>query len=63
LKGWNDKVAIKAAADQDKFSEGIAASYAESKTLYAKLLEDDVKPAFKEFDKDGSGSIDKTELK
>ena len=29
---------------------------------YNKVLEDDVKPAFKKFDKDGSGAIDRTEL-
>jgi hypothetical protein len=48
LKGWNDKVTVKVVADQ--LAESIAASYDEAKTQYAKLLEDDVKPAFKEFD-------------
>ena len=38
-------------------------AYGKAKTQYAKLLEEDVKPSFKKFDKDGSGKIDKDELR
>jgi len=62
LKEWNDKVSIKPSADS-AFGPLIAESSEEAKTQYTKLLEEDVKPAFKKFDKDGSGSIDKAELK
>jgi len=62
LKKLNDKVTIKVVAEE-KYAESIATSYAEANTEYAKLLEDDVKPAFKEFDVDGSGFINKDELR
>ena len=62
MKKLNDKVTIKVVAEE-KYAESIATSYAEANTEYAKLLEDDVKPAFKEFDVDGSGFINKDELR
>jgi hypothetical protein len=60
LKQWNDKVTIKVATEANA---DIPATYAEANTQYEKLMEDDVKPAFQKFDKDGSGAISKSELK
>ena len=59
FKEWNDKVIFKVATDA---AQGMSDSFEEAKALYAKLLDSDVKPAFNEFDKDQSGSIDKAEL-
>lgn len=60
-KTWNDKIIFKI-LDEEAFAESIVSSYEEAKTQYTNLLEEDVKPAFKQFDKDGSGSIDKSQL-
>jgi Ca2+-binding EF-hand superfamily protein len=37
-------------------------SFDQAKSQYAKIYEDEVKKAFKKFDKDGNGRIDKEEL-
>jgi len=59
LKGWNDKVVVKTT---DAESANIAAAFTEASATYDQLFNDDVKPAFALFDKDGSGAIDKNEL-
>ena len=63
MKQWNDKVITKITRSGVNIDEPIAESYEEAKTQYTKLLEEDVKPAFKQFDRDFSGFIDKDELK
>lgn len=60
LKEWNDKTVVKAGDGQ---VQNIVAAFAEASAQYEKLFNDDVKPAFAKFDKDGSGAIDKAELK
>jgi Ca2+-binding EF-hand superfamily protein len=59
LTGWNDKVKVKVGAD----AESLVKAFEEASTQYDQLYESDVKPAFAEFDKDGSGAIDKAELR
>jgi hypothetical protein len=49
-------------ADKEAASEELKSAYNQSVEAYNKKLEEDVRPAFSKFDKDGSGAIDKQEL-
>ena len=61
IKTWNDTITFKI-VNKRAFPESIVNSYYEAMNQYANLLEEDVRPAFKQFDKDDSGSIDKSQL-
>lgn len=46
----------------ENYVEDLKSAYDQSVALFVKKLEEDVRPAFQKFDKDGSGAIDRGEL-
>lgn len=49
-------------SSSDNYVQDLKSAFDQSVALYKKKLEEDVTPAFKKFDKDGSGAIDRNEL-
>ena len=45
--------------NEDNIAESFISAFNQGSAKHDALLKDDVEPAFKKFDKDGSGAIDK----
>lgn len=58
----NGTIVAKPGEDDETDFVAIDGVLEQAKAYYAKLVEEDVKPAFAKFDKDGSGAIDRNEL-